>query len=212
MYHSQFSQDKIAHDLFFPGKRDGFFVDVGAHDGKIFNNTLFFETALNWRGINVEPIPSVFQTLCQNRPNCININCAVSDVSGTADFTRITGYSEMLSGITSAYQPSHIMRIEDEVATKGGEVHHDTVVTRRLDEILSEHNASHVDLLSVDVEGGELQVFKSIDFDKVEIDVIVFECNYPDTKKETIDYLREKGYDVMLDKCDVYMRKKKQEK
>jgi hypothetical protein len=66
--------------------------------------------------------------------------------------------------------------------------------------------------LSVDVEGGELQVFKSIDFDKVEIDVIVFECNYPDTKKETIDYLREKGYDVMLDKCDVYMRKKKQEK
>lgn len=38
MYHSQ---DQYLEENIFKGHKNGFFVDVGAHDGKTINNTLF---------------------------------------------------------------------------------------------------------------------------------------------------------------------------
>ena len=56
------------------GFKNGFFVDVGAHDGISINNTLYFERNNGWKGINIEPIKKVFDNLVINRPNCINLN------------------------------------------------------------------------------------------------------------------------------------------
>ena len=41
-------------------------MDIGAHDGKWINNTLYFEETHNWTGINVEPIPNVYAKLIIN--------------------------------------------------------------------------------------------------------------------------------------------------
>ena len=57
MYYSQCDQDKYLHMNVFKDYKSGVFVDVGAHDGKTFNNTLFFEENYKWSGINIEPIP-----------------------------------------------------------------------------------------------------------------------------------------------------------
>ena len=43
MYYSQFKQDQLVNEFFFKNKKNGFFVDIGAHDGKTFSNSLFFE-------------------------------------------------------------------------------------------------------------------------------------------------------------------------
>jgi hypothetical protein len=40
MFYSQYNQDKYLEESVFKGYKNGFFVDVGAHDGKSFNNTL----------------------------------------------------------------------------------------------------------------------------------------------------------------------------
>ena len=64
MFHSQYNQDKYLETNIFKGFQNGFFVDVGAHDGKSLNNTLFFEENNNWTGINIEPIKSVFENYC----------------------------------------------------------------------------------------------------------------------------------------------------
>ena len=48
-YYSQFKQDNYLNNNFFKDKRDGIFVDIGAHDGIKLNNTYFFEKELNWR-------------------------------------------------------------------------------------------------------------------------------------------------------------------
>ena len=53
MYYSQFGQDSYLETTFFKGYKNGFYVDVGAHDGRTFNNTLYFEKNNNWNGINV---------------------------------------------------------------------------------------------------------------------------------------------------------------
>jgi len=36
-----------------------FFIDIGAHNGKSINNTLYFEENNNWTRVNVEPIKSI---------------------------------------------------------------------------------------------------------------------------------------------------------
>ena len=52
-----------------------------------------------------------------------------------------------------------------------------SVKTQLLKDILNEYGIKNINLLSVDVEGAEVGVIKSIDFDEVFIDVIMFESN-----------------------------------
>ena len=56
VYYSQDKQDEFLEKNVFKGLKNGFFVDIGAHDGKSINNTLYFEENNNWTGINIEPI------------------------------------------------------------------------------------------------------------------------------------------------------------
>jgi FkbM family methyltransferase len=193
-FHSQYGQDKMLHETIFKGFKGGVFVDVGANDGVSLNNTLFFERDLGWTGVNVEPIPTVFEKLSKSRPKCININCAVSSKEGTADFIMNNGYTEMLSGLASDFDQRHLARLNFENSHNGGDTKIVPVQTRRLDTILRENNITRVHYLSIDVEGGEFQVIKSINFDEVKIDVIGFEDAYPDVGVSIVKFLEEKGY------------------
>jgi len=59
--------------------------------------------------------------------------------------------------------------------------------------------------LSIDVEGAEFDVIKSINFDKVFIDVIGFENNYSDNSKVIMDYLINKEYILLKKYSDIFM-------
>ena len=52
---SQYYQDK-AIDFALNRKRNGIFLDIGAHDGGSLSNTFFFECNRNWTGLCIEPI------------------------------------------------------------------------------------------------------------------------------------------------------------
>lgn len=193
-FYSQYNQDRSLENCIFKGFKNGIFMDIGAHDGVDLNNTLFFEKTHNWKGINVEPIKSVYERLITNRPNCININCAVSNYDGKSEFLCVEGYSEMLSGLKNEYDKRHINRIYGEIEKFGGKANTILVDTKKIETICEENNINHIHYLSIDVEGGEMKVIKSINFDKVFIDVIAFENNYHDLQNIPIDYLKEKGY------------------
>ena len=192
-FHSQFKQDSWLEANIFRGFKNGIFMDVGAHDGKTMNNTLYFEQTHGWTGINIEPLKDVFVRLVDNRPNCININCAVSSWEGTAEFIKNMGYTEMLSGLKDHYHPNHLQRLNYELSSYGGSSEVVLVDTRRVDRICEENGINHIHYLSIDVEGAEYDVVQSINFDRVFIDVIGFENNYRDTSLPIIEYLRSKG-------------------
>ena len=191
-FYSQYSQDRSLENCIFRGLKNGIFMDVGAHDGVDLNNTLFFETTHNWSGVNIEPIKDVYDRLVTNRPKCINLNLAVSDTDGKEEFLSHVGYTEMLSGLKSEYDKRHIERIEREQKVMGGKSETIIVETKTIETICDEHNIKHIHYLSIDVEGGELKVLKSINFRKVFIDVIGFENNYNDKRPE--DLLSGYGY------------------
>ena len=193
MFHSQYKQDEFLNTYFLKDKREGFFVDIGAHDGKTGSNSLFFETHLNWSGICVEPLPHIYNKLKQTRKS-INLNCAVDEEDGIVEFYNNTGYTEMLSGLVKHYDPRHEQRRDNEINQAGGKSEITKVRSLRLETIFDLFQVTHVDYMSIDVEGAEFAVIKSINFDKVFIDIIDFEDNYPDTSKEIKEYLVEKGY------------------
>lgn len=202
MFHSQAGQDSILESRVFKGYRRGVFVDVGAWDGVAFSNTLFFERERQWTGIHIEPLAKQYEALVRNRPNTTNLNVAVSDFEGQTEFMC----SDMLSGIVSNYDPRHVKRIENEAIAEKKQTTTVTVPVRRLDSIFREHSVRRVHYLSIDVEGSELNVIRSIDFDFTYIDVIGFENNYDDNSRPIVDFLRQKGYvPLPLHSCDIFM-------
>jgi FkbM family methyltransferase len=205
MFHSQDGQDKYLEMHIFKNKKNGTFVDVGAHDGISINNTLYFERYNGWTGINIEPIAEVYDKLVVNRPFCININCAVSNRDGYADFILNNGYTEMLSGLKNSYDYRHIDRLQEENNMTNSTSRIITVCTKRLETIFDEKNIKHVNYVSIDVEGGEFDVIKSINFDKVFIDVIGFENNYNDVSVPIVEYLSSKNFQVCHKSMDIFM-------
>ena len=205
MFHSQDNQDYYLETNIFKGYKNGFYVDVGAHDGISLNNTLYFEKNNNWTGINIEPIKNVFDKLVINRPNNINLNCAVYNNDGEIDFLCNTGYTEMLSGIKDKYDIRHFNRLQRENRERGSTTEVIKVKTKKLESILDENNIKHINYLSIDVEGAEFEVIKSINFDKVFIDVIGFENNYDDVSVPIVEYLRNKGFIIIHKSLDIFM-------
>lgn len=55
-YKSQYSQDKFLNENFFKNKKNGVFIDIGAHDGITMSNSFFYEKQLGWDGLCVEQI------------------------------------------------------------------------------------------------------------------------------------------------------------
>lgn len=205
IYYSQDGQDKFLEENIFKGYKNGIFVDVGAHNGKSINNTLYFDTNNNWTGINIEPIKAVYDKLVINRPGCINLNLAVCNNDGETEFICNTGYTEMISGIKNTFDPRHFQRLKRENLQHGGETTIITVNTKKLETILDEHNISHINYLSIDVEGAEFEVIKSINFDKVFIDVIGFENNYTESSLPIIKYLGDRDYKIVHMSLDIFM-------
>ena len=205
MFNSQDRQDEYLEKNIFKGYKNGFFMDIGAHDGISINNTLYFEKYNGWTGVNVEPIKSVYDNLVINRPGNININCTVCNNDGTADFIYNTGYTEMISGLKNDFDPRHLTRLERELQQMGGTTQVIKVDTKKIETICKDNSISHINYLSIDVEGAEFDVIKSINFDSVFIDGIGFENNYEDTSIPIVKYLESKNYVVVHKTIDIFM-------
>jgi FkbM family methyltransferase len=204
-YNSQLGQDRFINE-FFDNKQNGFFVDIGAHEGITYSNTYFLEKYRDWKGICIEPLPVEFKELEKNR-TAIKLNLCVSDFDGETDFTYVEGYANMLSGISEAYNNTHRERIHNEVNQYGGKIHDIKVPVKKLQTIFDEFEVKEVDFCSIDTEGSEFNIVKSIDFEKTLVKIFIIENNY---QESTIaEFLSTKDY-VLYTKLhwdDVFIKK-----
>lgn len=175
--YSQYNQDCYINSV-FEGKTTGTYLDLGAFDGLHISNTLFFEQ-LGWEGMCVEPLPDAFAKLRENRKcECLE-GCISALKDEYVEFCQIQGFNHMLSGIVKAYDPAHIHRINS-----GFQEYKDTysiikVRNYRFNEIIQ---PGLIDYLSLDTEGSELSILKSINWSVYKILSISVENNYGDNK------------------------------
>lgn len=206
-YYSQFGQDNYLNEQIFHNKKNGVFVDIGAYDGRTLSNTLFFEKELGWTGICVEPNPIPYEKLVKER-SCICVNGCVTDTPGEMPFMKLSNYPEMLSGLVSKYDPRHLDRIKSESTIDGATTEIIQVKCYVLNDLLKQNKIDHIDYLSIDTEGGELDILKSIDFNQVDIDIIDVENNYqyPEFRK----FMESKNFVLIncLREDEIYRNKK----
>jgi len=192
--YSQYGQDIYCYNNFFKKTQHGVFVEIGADDGVDKSNSLFFEK-IGWTGLCIEPSPSRFKLLSRNR-KCLCENIAISDSNKQVDFLDIKGWGKGLSGIIENYTQKHISRISSELTNKKNDGYKTTTVQcRPLKTVLVKYGITHIDLCSIDTEGSELDIIKSIDFRTVFIDVFCIENNY--SSREMKLFLSKHGYDLV---------------
>jgi len=162
---SQYGQDRFVDQYVFEERTGGFFVDIGAHDGVSLSNTVFFERHRGWDGVCVEPMPERFAQLQSNR-QCRCVQGCVSPTSGVRQFTMVTGAADMLSGLASTMSADHRQRIESELQVKGGQTRVIEVQCHTFNQLMEQCNAPRIDFCSIDTEGCELDILRSIDFSR----------------------------------------------
>jgi FkbM family methyltransferase len=176
--HAQFGQDLWVALVTAPGKKDGFYVDVGSADGIFLSNTKLLDD-MGWKGICVDPFP----TSMQHR-TCEVFRQPVFSESGKKMNFRVAG---MLSGIDS-----DLGKYKDTTSTS------ETVelATATLDEILAKGRApKYIDYMSIDVEGAEYDALLGLSFDRYQIGTFTIEHNFETKKRDAIRTLLEgKGY------------------
>lgn len=181
MFYSQYGQDIFLAGLFKHKQNNGFFIDIGAYDGRTFSNTYLLESEYNWQGICVEANKDVFNKLKENR-DCIVVNALIYNYNGKLEFTKNLE-QDFMSGIEEDYLLSNRNKFKEE------KIQYDCIDINRLFEL---YNVDKIDYLSIDVEGSEFKILKKLDFDKYEINVISFEIN--SAYFELIDLLKSKDY------------------
>lgn len=204
-YYSQNGQDKYLVESVFKRKKNGVFFDIGAHDGISYSNTYYFEKELGWTGVCVEPQDENFELLAHNR-TCICVHGGIFDTEGELEFIKVNGPSEMLSGLAHTYDPRHLERARREVAQFGGSIAVLKIKTFRFNEVCAQNNITHIDFLSIDTEGSEEKIIKSIDFAAIDISVIAVENNY---RENTVQhFLYTQGYTLVctIGADDIYLK------
>lgn len=140
-------------DRFFVGKREGFYVDIGAHDPQRFSNTYRFYLR-GWRGINVDPLPGTKQRFDSLRPRDTTLECGVSGRPGRLLYHQ--------------FEEPALNTFDEDVATSRSTPPMRTIPvdTLPLADILRRHlpPGQPIDFLSIDVEGLDLEVLRSNDW------------------------------------------------
>lgn len=170
--HSQYGQDLVALDL-LKDIESGIFIDIGANDGVTLSNSLLFEE-LGWKGICVEPHPTIFKQLQKNR-KCDCLNACITDQDGFVDFLVVEGSANMLSGIETYMDAHHKNRIKSEIEQTGGSSSLTKLESITPETMLERFGITQIDFLSVDTEGCELPILQSFNLTKFPAKVISVE-------------------------------------
>jgi FkbM family methyltransferase len=160
-----FSGVDVIIENIFKYKKKGFYIDVGCQH-PIKNNNTFLLYKKGWSGINIDLDKDNIDLFNTSRPTDTNINVAVSDKVGEVDlfFYHKKSPINTIDKKTSEFQKANVSSIKK-------------IQTNTLNNIISSSKFydKTFDLLSVDVEGHELNVFKGMDFNKYSPNVIVAE-------------------------------------
>lgn len=170
----------------------GFYVDVGAHHPVRFSNTLYFYRK-GWRGINLDAMPGSMLPFKWFRWRDINMETGIGPKEGSLTFfcfnePALNTFDESLARNRDTGTPYRIVKKVD-------------VPVQPLRKVFADYlpKNQQIDFLSLDVEGFDLAVLKSNDWEMYKPLFIVVEITTNSIsnlyESEIHVYLASKGYE-----------------
>eukprot|EP00192_Tetraselmis_astigmatica_P011971 CAMPEP_0117678972 /NCGR_PEP_ID=MMETSP0804-20121206/17578_1 /TAXON_ID=1074897 /ORGANISM="Tetraselmis astigmatica, Strain CCMP880" /LENGTH=420 /DNA_ID=CAMNT_0005488387 /DNA_START=67 /DNA_END=1329 /DNA_ORIENTATION=+ len=180
---AQQGQDTIIYEHHFRSRpelmKQGVFVEFGGRDGVEHSNTYFYEMALGWRGIMVEADVREYPGLPGNRPNTVPVFGALTAEDGGSIKFLVSKFGG-LSGFADQVNRHRLGNVMCPCASID-------VPTHNLNTILDRAGIRHVNYMTVDTEGSELSILKTIDFSRVYIELVQVEVlEIQETRTEDI--------------------------
>jgi len=197
--YSQFGEDLIIGFIFRNlkiGKPT--YIDIGAnHPAKLNNTYLFYKNGST--GICIEPNPYLFKQIKDKRKRDICLNIGI----GTKEDQK-ANYYIMSSDVLNTFSKEEA---ENLAATTNQKIEKIIQIPLLpLNEVIKENfNGKTPNFISLDTEGFDFEILKSIDFDKFRPEVICVETlTYTENKterkeQEVLDFMTKKGYYVHAD-------------
>ncbi len=189
---SQEGEDMVLRRI-YERKKNGFYVDVGAHHPKRFSNTYLFYRR-GWRGINIDAMPGSMDLFKKWRSRDINLELGVAQQEGMLNYyvfnePALNGFSAKLSEERNQEKNEYFIK-------KIIKIH-----VRPLHKIFQENlKGQTIDFLTVDVEGLDLEVLQSNDWSKYRPRFVLAEIlkrDFHDLKHDSVVlFMREQNYAV----------------
>lgn len=197
---------------YFDWKTSGVFIEAGAWDGEYLSNTLFLEANASWTGLLVEPNIKAFTKIQQRNRKAHSINAclAVTPHPAKVDFDAADvfgGISKSLEADSSKSKgpifdiaqifgfdfdkSKNLKHMRDSIPA--GMRSKYPVQAYPLYSLILAMGIKHVDFLSLDVEGAELDVIKTVPWEKVDIELVMVEVEHSDVRAIT-KTMRAAGY------------------
>lgn len=149
---------------FFAAVPSGFFVEVGANHPTVGSQSWPFEQR-GWKGIVIEPLPELADALRAQRRGSIVVEAACSSPEKRGRLTlHVPGVHNGFATLERNVDDLHFdYTREVEVAVTS------------LADVLAEHGVAHVDFMSIDTEGTELDVLAGLNLSRNRPSLILLE-------------------------------------
>ncbi len=187
--------EDLITDRYFDYKNEGFYVDIGANHPIRFSNTYLFYRK-NWIGINIDGDQYSIDLLRKKRNKDINIH---SYIGANNKVKKFISFNESALNTFSQALANKYKKIGYKVLSSK------KVKTVSLERILDKHMPKEtlIDFMSIDVEGLELDVLKSNNWDKYRPKLIIVEILDLTSLEDVLNhkitkYLKSKGYYVSM--------------
>jgi FkbM family methyltransferase len=166
------NREDVILAAFFKDVQKGVYVDVGAfHPVNDSVTKHFYDNG--WRGINIEPIASLYKVFASERTDDINIQAAISNKSGNVTLREYKnkGLSTVAPGMQLEYK-----KAKDAETNNFKDVE---VAALTLKDVFEQHPQKHIHFLKVDVEGFEYEALEGNDWKKYRPEMLCVEANHP---------------------------------
>ena len=167
---AQNREDVLLHRL-FSDQPGGFYIDVGAAHPVFHSVTKLFYN-LGWHGVNIEPVPLLFEMLREDRPRDVNLNMGLSNHEGTLTFYEVPG---QIGSSTFCAGQAEVLRRD------GFEIVERSIPVTTLTRVCEQYAPPTIDFLKIDVENYERQVLEGGNWSQWRPRLLVIEATEPST-------------------------------
>ena len=192
--YSQAGEDRIVSYLLNQlGISKPTYLDIGANEPVISNNTYMFYDR-GGKGVCIEPDPEMFRKIKKARPRdtALNVGIGLTNAPGMS-FYLFPGKENGWS--TFSEKEAKLREAESGIKYKVI-----TVPVRNINDIIAENFTSAPDFISLDVEGMDLEILQSLDFQRFQpeiicVETITFSITNTEEKLDEISaFMHSKGY------------------
>src|SRR5437763_618520 len=165
----------------------GVFVEAGGYDGFTQSNTYYLERFRGWSGVLVEPMPELAAEARRNRPRARVFECALVPFERAGQAVEMH-FGDLFSGVARGSDDRGDWAHQG-LVLGWRDPRQELVPGRTLSELLDEAGVERIDLLSLDVEGYEVEAMRGLDLSRHAPAWIVVEMHDLDRGRAAISEL-----------------------